>query len=101
MIAYDAGRGGMDSAKQFALRLVAYPATAAVVGSSGPDTAYLVVARSQDLGLDASAAFRAAIPMLEGKGGGNKAMAQGGGSGVKGLASALAEARKALIEQLG
>lgn len=101
VIAYDAGRGGMDSAKQFALRLVAYPATAAVVGSSGPDTAYLVVARSQDLGLDASAAFRAAIPMLEGKGGGNKAMAQGGGSGVKGLASALAEARKALIEQLG
>ncbi|OQB45828.1 MAG: hypothetical protein BWY00_01672 [Firmicutes bacterium ADurb.Bin153] len=51
--------------------------------------------------MDASAAFRAAIPMLEGKGGGNKAMAQGGGSGVKGLASALAEARKALIEQLG
>ena len=36
VIAYDAGRGGMDSAKQFALRLVAYPATTAVVDLAAP-----------------------------------------------------------------
>ncbi|HOY89304.1 MAG TPA: DHHA1 domain-containing protein, partial [Bacillota bacterium] len=101
VIVYDAGQGGMDFAKQFALKLVSNPSTAAAIGASGPDTAYLVVARSQDLGLDASAVFKAAITSLEGKGGGNKAMAQGGGAKLGGLAAALEEAKMALLEQIG
>jgi len=101
VIIYNAGLGNMDTAKQFALKLVANPATVAAVGASGPDNAYLVVARSQDLKIDASAAFKAAVSLMGGKGGGNPAMAQGGGSDAAKLDQALEAAKEHLRTQLG
>lgn len=101
VISFNAGPGSMDAAKQFAIRLVSHPRTAAAVGASGADNAYLVVARSQDLpSLDASAAFKSVITLLGGKGGGNPAMAQGGGPGAAALDEALEAARGALLTQL-
>lgn len=100
VITYNAGAGNMDTAKQFALKLVANPGTVAAVGASGPDNAYLVVARSQDLKVDASAAFKAAVAVIGGKGGGNPAMAQGGGSDVSKLDQALEAAKEHIKSQL-
>jgi alanyl-tRNA synthetase len=101
VISFNAGPGSMDAAKQYAIRLVSHPRTAAAVGASGADNAYLVVARSQDLpSADASAAFKSVITLLGGKGGGNPAMAQGGGPGVAALDEALEAAREALLTQL-
>lgn len=100
VISFNAGAGSMDTAKQFALRLVSHPKTAAAVGASSADNAYLVVARSQDLAsIDASAAFKSTIHLLGGKGGGNPAMAQGGGPSAAALDEALASAREALLSQ--
>jgi alanyl-tRNA synthetase len=100
VIVHNAGQGNMDTAKQFALKLAANPLTAAAVGSLGPDNAYLVVARSQDSSLDAAAAFKSAIALLEGKGGGNQGMAQGGGPRASSLDEALKTAYENLISQL-
>jgi len=100
VIIYNAGAGSMDTAKQFALKLVSNPGTLAAVGASGSDNAYLVVARSQDLKVDASAAFKAAVAVIGGKGGGNPALAQGGGSDVSKLDQALQAAREHLRTQL-
>lgn len=101
VIAHNAGQGNMDTAKQFALKLAANPLTAAAVGSFGQDNAYLVVARSQDSPFDAAAAFKTAIVLLEGKGGGNQGMAQGGGPKAPSLDEALKAAYDNLISQLG
>ena len=100
VISYNAGLGNMDTAKQFALKLVVNPGTVAAVGASGPDNAYLVVARSQDLKVDASAAFKAAVVLMGGKGGGNPAMAQGGGPDASKLDQALEAAKENLKSQL-
>ena len=101
VISFNIGPGSMDAAKQFALRLVSHPKTAAAVGAVSADNAYLVVARSQDLAsADASAAFKSVIILLGGKGGGNPAMAQGGGPGIAALDEALAAAGEALLSQL-
>ena len=100
VIAYNAGQGNMDTAKQFALKLAGNPKTAAAVGAFSHENAYLVVARSQDTSLDAAAAFKTAIVLLEGKGGGNQGMAQGGGSKVSSLDEALKAAHDHILSQL-
>lgn len=100
VIVHNAGQGNMDTAKLFALKLVGNPLTAAVVGSFNQDNAYLVVARSQDTSLDAAAAFKSAIVLLEGKGGGNQGMAQGGGAKVPSLDEALKTSHDHLVSQL-
>ncbi len=94
------GRAIWTPPKLFALKLVGNPLTAAVVGSFNQDNAYLVVARSQDTSLDAAAAFKSAIVLLEGKGGGNQGMAQGGGSKVPSLDEALKTAHDHIVSQL-
>lgn len=100
VIAHDAGSGSMDFAKQFALKLVAHPATVAIIGATSSGNAYLVVARSPELKVDASAAFKAAAVLIEGKGGGNSGMAQGGGPKAQSLAQALEAAQASVAAQL-
>jgi alanyl-tRNA synthetase len=52
--------------------------------------AHLVVACTPDSGHDAAAILRAGLPAVEGRGGGNAALAQGGGPNSAGLTAALA-----------
>jgi alanyl-tRNA synthetase len=66
---------------------------AVLITSESPSLA--IVARSQDLSLDAGAVLRALLDRFGGKGGGKGAMAQGGGLNGS-PAEILAAARQAL-----
>jgi len=61
-----------------------------------PDKVAALVAVSADLPYDAGALFRAMLPALNGRGGGKKDLAQGGGSNPAGLPEALAAVKAAL-----
>ena len=60
------------------------------------DKVAALVSVSPDLPYDAGALFRAMIPALNGRGGGKKDLAQGGGSNPAGLPAALAALRASL-----
>ena len=61
-----------------------------------PDKVAALVSVSADLAYDAGALFRAMLPALNGRGGGKKDLAQGGGSNPAGLPEALAAVKAAL-----
>ncbi len=60
------------------------------------DKVAALVSVSPDLSYDAGALFRAMLPALNGRGGGKKDLAQGGGSNLAGLPEALAAVKAAL-----
>jgi alanyl-tRNA synthetase len=60
------------------------------------DKVAALVSVSQDLPQDAGALFKAMLPALNGRGGGKKDLAQGGGSNPSGLPEAFAALRQAL-----
>ena len=60
------------------------------------DKVAALVAVSRDLPYDAGALFKSMLPALNGRGGGKKDLAQGGGSRPEGLPDALAALRAAL-----
>ena len=60
------------------------------------DKVAALVSVSPDLAYDAGALFRAMLPALNGRGGGKKDLAQGGGSNPAGLLEALAAVKAAL-----
>jgi len=60
------------------------------------DKVAALVSVSPDLSYDAGALFRAMLPALNGRGGGKKDLAQGGGSNPAGLPAALAAVKAAL-----
>ena len=61
-----------------------------------PDKVAALVSVSPDLPCDAGALFKAMLPALQGRGGGRKDLAQGGGSNPGGLPQAFAAVRAAL-----
>lgn len=84
--------------------LKALPDAVVILASTGSDgtQAQLLCARGESLPqLDIREVFKPAIALLEGRGGGNTAVAQGGGSRVDLLDDALAEAASALTRQRG
>lgn len=82
--------------KLLANRLIEQPNVVALLGSSG-EKAQLVLGRSDDLPFDMNAIIRQALPLLgQARGGGQPALAQGGGvqAGVEQVQAALDAAEK-------
>ena len=83
-----------DSLKHLALALTAHPGVVALLGSRDGAAARLVFARAADAPGDMNALMRQACELIDGRGGGNSALAQGGGKNVNVLEAALAAARQ-------
>lgn len=81
--------------RALALEITALAACVALLGTRG-DAAQLVFARTPGGQADLSAALRAALAVLGGRGGGRGDLVQGGGPAVDRLDEALAAARAAL-----
>lgn len=69
----------------------------ALLGSANEGKANLAFACDKAAPLDLNAALKAALPLIGGKGGGQKSLAQGGGPDASGLDAALAKA-KSMVE---
>lgn len=85
-----------ESLKRVAQALIAHPKTVALLGSSDPEAARLVFARSADAPGDMNALLREACALVDGRGGGKPDMAQGGGRNVAKLAEAIENAARAI-----
>lgn len=87
---------GRDPAalRQLAQRLAVGGGTA-LLGSSAGDKVQLVFACPPGTPCDMNLILKAALPLIGGRGGGQKTLAQGGGPDVTGLDAALAAARQA------
>jgi alanyl-tRNA synthetase len=68
----------------------------ALLGSVVDGKAFLAFACDREAALDLNQALRAALPLIGGKGGGQKFQAQGGGPEIAGLPAALDHARSLL-----
>jgi alanyl-tRNA synthetase len=88
-----------DSLKHLALALIAHSNVVALLGSRDGDTARLVFARSADLPGDMSTLMREACAVIDGRGGGKPAMAQGGGTASDRLDTAIENAAASLRVQ--
>ena len=82
----------MDALRTLAQR-IAEGGGVALLGSANEGKANLAFACDKAASLDLNAALKAALPLVGGKGGGQKSLAQGGGSDVAGLDAALAKAQ--------
>jgi alanyl-tRNA synthetase len=89
-----------ESLKQLALALIAHPHTVAILGSRDGDAGRLVFARSADSDGDMNTLMREACSVIDGRGGGKRDMAQGGGKNIEKLAEAIELASKRLQEGL-
>jgi alanyl-tRNA synthetase len=67
-----------------------------LASTTAPDKVAALVSVSKDLPQDAGALFKAMLPAIQGRGGGKKDLAQGGGSCPEGLPQALEALRAAL-----
>lgn len=67
------------------------------LGSVAEGRAHLVFGCSESLELDMSQLLRESLDSVEGRGGGSKRMAQGGGPKLEGLAEALERARRSVV----
>jgi alanyl-tRNA synthetase len=72
------------------------PDRLALLATRAEGRAHLVFARSSNLTCDVAALLRVALPAVEGRGGGNPAIAQGGGAKEEGVGEALRLAREEL-----
>jgi alanyl-tRNA synthetase len=73
-----------------------HSAVIVLASKTAEDKVAALVSVSPDLPYDAGALFKAMLPALNGRGGGKKDLAQGGGSKPEGLPEALAALRAAL-----
>jgi alanyl-tRNA synthetase len=78
-----------ESLKRLALALVASPQTVALLASKDNGTARLIFARSSDASGDMNGLTKVACATLDGRGGGNSDLAQGGGRKVEKLEEVL------------
>jgi alanyl-tRNA synthetase len=84
----------VDALKSLAHSIIVEPGLVALLGSSGPDGARIVFARSSDLTADMNSLLREACLGLGGRGGGRPDFAQGGGPNRDALAEVLEQARR-------
>ncbi|NGQ96241.1 alanyl-tRNA editing protein [Brevibacillus sp. SYP-B805] len=86
--------------QKLAQRMVALDPTAiALLVSSGPKT-QLVFARGEAVSLPMNELLREALPLIDGKGGGNPAMAQGGGTGGPSPEDLLTQIKESLLTRI-
>jgi alanyl-tRNA synthetase len=97
--AHLAGREVADL--RFLAQKIAEAGGIALLGASSPDEsrASLVFTCDKNLLLDLNKALQQALPLVGGRGGGQKFSAQGGGPNVAGIGPALDEALHALLAQ--
>lgn len=69
----------INDAKLLAQFLTQTPSTIAFLACRN-ETAQVIFSRSEDVNIDINAIFKAVLPIIDGKGGGNSRTAQGGGS---------------------
>ena len=86
-----------EALKHLAQALTTQPGVVALLGSSDKDAARLIFARSADASGDMNALMRDACAMIDGRGGGNADMAQGGGRNLERLGEAIEVAAQALL----
>jgi len=73
-----------------------HSAVVVLASTTATDKVAALVSVSQDLPYDAGTLFKTMVPALNGRGGGKKDLAQGGGSNPAGLPEALNALRAAL-----
>ncbi len=65
--------------KMLAHKICEHPRAVALLGSSNGESAHVVFEKSHDVSIDVSKILREVLPEVEGKGGGTRQIAQGGG----------------------
>jgi alanyl-tRNA synthetase len=82
-----------------AKRLAAHEQTIALIGGISPDESksHLVFACSSGVKVNMGEELKAVLPVIQGKGGGNPQLAQGGGSETSQTAAALASAKRKVL----
>ncbi|MGE5591320.1 MAG: alanyl-tRNA editing protein [Bacillota bacterium] len=96
LVLLNLGDRPMEEAKALAGVLCRHPLTVALLGTAAGGRAQLLFQRSPDLALDLNQLLRSVLPLLEGRGGGQPGVAQGGGPRVEALGEALRTAAEAL-----
>ncbi|MFQ5789765.1 MAG: DHHA1 domain-containing protein [Acidobacteriota bacterium] len=79
-----------------AMFLTSDPCRVVLLGAVAEGRAHLVFGRSADVPMDMAALLKAALPAVDGRGGGSARMAQGGGARLEGTGRALQIARERL-----
>lgn len=91
----------INDAKLLAQHLTQVPGTIALLVCKN-ESLQTIFTRSEDVNIDMNAVFKAVLPAIGGKGGGNARTAQGGGAGIEGLEDFLRSAerliKKAILE---
>jgi alanyl-tRNA synthetase len=91
----DAGELGLLAGK-----LRELPACIALLGGTEGGKAALAFSCSHNLELDMREMLKGCLPLVDGKGGGEKTLARGGGPKVEGLSAALDAAEALILKQL-
>lgn len=102
IIAYQLANSSPAEVAGLARQLVSFPATVALLAGVAGDNSkvHLVFSCSPGLNLNLGAILKAALPLIEGKGGGSGTSAQGGGPAVHHAAHALELAEQSVIALL-
>jgi len=102
IIAYQLANSSPAEVAGLARQLVSFPATVALLAGVAGDNSkvHLVFSCSPGLNLNMGAILKAALPLIEGKGGGSGTSAQGGGPAVHHAAQALELAEQSVIALL-
>lgn len=102
IIAYQLPNSSPAEAAGLARQLVSFPATVALLAGVAGDNSkvHLIFSCSPGLNLNMGAILKAALPLIEGKGGGSGTSAQGGGPAVHHAAQALELAEQSVIALL-
>jgi alanyl-tRNA synthetase len=88
----------INDVKLLAQYLTKAPGTVALLACKN-ENAQVIFSRSEDVNMDMNTLFKAVLPIIDGKGGGNSKTAQGGGSKAEGLEEFMNNARNLIISK--
>ena len=88
----------INDVKLLAQYLTKVPGTVALLACKN-ENAQVIFSRSEDVNMDMNTLFKAVLPLIDGKGGGNSRTAQGGGSRVERLEEFMNNARNLIISK--
>ena len=88
----------INDVKLLAQYLTKAPGTVALLACKN-ENAQVIFSRSEDVNMDMNALFKAVLPIIDGKGGGNSRTAQGGGSRVDRLEEFMNNAKNLIISK--
>ena len=88
----------INDVKLLAQYLTKVPGTVALLACKN-ENAQAIFSRSEDVNMDMNTLFKAVLPLIDGKGGGNSRTAQGGGSRVDRLEEFMNNAKNLIISK--